>query len=58
MNPEMGPRTETSDDVAIGTLEHIADLRRLQDEAEREGKTGIAALYRQMIEALLKLIGR
>lgn len=58
MNLEMGPSAETSDDVETARLQHLAELAKLADEAEREGKTGIAAFYRQMIEALLKLIGR
>ena len=51
----MGPRMEASDDVAIANLERIAELARLGDEAEREGKTEVAETYWQMILTLLGL---
>lgn len=57
MNPEMGPRTETSDDVAIGTLEQIAELNKLAEEAESEGRHESASTYRRMIAWLLEKIG-
>ena len=49
MNPEMGPSTETSEDVEAARLEQIAELVQLADEAEREGRHESAATYLQMI---------